>query len=80
MIVPAPICLLCTRLRWEKETTICAAFPKGIPERIYLFAFDHRRPFRGDGGIRFELAAGKEESLSRWKEHWGERSKGARNA
>jgi len=32
----------------------CAAFPEGIPEAITLSEADHRQPFKGDRGIRFE--------------------------
>jgi hypothetical protein len=32
----------------------CKAFPDGIPEEIYNNTHDHTKPFRGDGGIRFE--------------------------
>ena len=32
----------------------CTAFPGGIPDDIDELGFDHRRPYPGDGGIRFE--------------------------
>jgi hypothetical protein len=32
----------------------CAAFPDGIPEAITMSEADHREPFEGDRGIRFE--------------------------
>jgi hypothetical protein len=32
----------------------CAAFPEGIPDEIYQSLADHRQPFAGDRGIRFE--------------------------
>jgi hypothetical protein len=32
----------------------CAAFPKGIPPAIWSDRVDHRRPYRGDRGIRWE--------------------------
>lgn len=32
----------------------CRAFPKGIPEAIATNGHDHREPFDGDSGVRFE--------------------------
>lgn len=32
----------------------CDAFPDGIPRKIYIDGADHRKPFKGDGGVRFE--------------------------
>jgi hypothetical protein len=34
----------------------CAAFPGGIPTPILLLEADHREPYPGDNGIRFESA------------------------
>jgi hypothetical protein len=33
---------------------VCAAFPGWIPEQIQLNRADHRKPYDGDQGIRFE--------------------------
>ena len=66
MIGPAPLCVECRHLdrsdgpfgkRWG-----CAAFPDGIPDAIYLGGFDHRKPFKGDNGIRFEPMGGGDSS------------------
>jgi hypothetical protein len=35
------------------DRLVCDAFPKGIPLLI-LYADDHRRPYPGDHGIRYE--------------------------
>ena len=32
----------------------CEAFPDGIPREILFADHDHRKPFPGDHGIRFE--------------------------
>ncbi len=46
-------CLTCKHYRglWE-----CEAFPDGIPEVISSGDHDHREPFKGDNGIRWEAA------------------------
>ncbi len=32
----------------------CDAFPVGIPDEILTGKFDHRKPYPGDHGIRYE--------------------------
>jgi hypothetical protein len=46
---------ICSRCRHEilRPHRTCAAFPDGIPMRIWLGEHDHQRPYRGDRGIRF---------------------------
>jgi hypothetical protein len=47
--------LECGRFNTADTTRLtCAAFPAGIPEAIVLSAHDHRQPFPGDSGLRFE--------------------------
>ena len=54
MIGPRTLCWACTRLRSDADKgAVCAAFPDGIPTQIIDGGFDHRRPFPGDGGMRF---------------------------
>jgi len=54
--IAMPICLGCTHYdRTAPGPGIrCTAFPDGVPDGIYLSAADHRQPFEGDRGIRFE--------------------------
>jgi hypothetical protein len=35
-------------------TPICAAFPDGIPWEIWRVEVDHREPYPGDHGLRWE--------------------------
>ena len=32
----------------------CLAFPDGIPQAVWVEDHDHRKPFPGDNGIRYE--------------------------
>lgn len=50
-----PLCVVCRHLGPFREGRFtCGAFPEGIPEPIMDGRIDHRRPFAGDNGIRFE--------------------------
>jgi hypothetical protein len=55
----------------------CAAFPGQIPAEVFYVAHDHRLPYPGDHGVRFEidpdLTPGQ---LELYREHYGGRSKG----
>jgi hypothetical protein len=54
--VPPPICGICKHFRgpWT-----CDAFPKRIPNEIIESKHDHREPYPGDHGIRFEPLPGE---------------------
>lgn len=54
---------------YTMEIMFCPAFPDGVPEDIYPGGFDHRLPYPGDNGIRFELKSGREEALQAY-ERW----------
>jgi hypothetical protein len=44
----------------------CQAFPAGIPAAILEGRHDHRRPFEGDRGIRYELAPRVKDPSASW--------------
>lgn len=53
--VPPPMCLGCTHLdREDEDGFTCSAFPAGIPRAIVDSTHDHRLPYDGDGGVRFD--------------------------
>jgi len=47
------ICTNCKNFDEDNYGT-CKAFPDGIPAIIASNEIDHTKPFKGDGGIRFE--------------------------
>jgi hypothetical protein len=50
-----PLCVACQRLRRPvRGRWACAAFPDKIPAPLLNASADHREPYPGDQGIRFE--------------------------
>ena len=53
------------------DALACKAFPAGIPPSIsHDETIDHRQPFPGDGGVRFELADGVELADDEFSDLW----------
>lgn len=52
MTIPPMMCIVCRHYVGRSK---CKAFPKGIPKPILSGKNDHRLPYDGDNGIRFEL-------------------------
>ena len=49
--VRPPMCMWCKRYRGGLK---CEVFPERIPTDILHSKHDHRKPYPGDNGIRFE--------------------------
>lgn len=49
-----------------REEGDLSGIPQGIPDEIYVGGFDHRQPFKGDQGIRFDLKPGADNDLKDW--------------
>lgn len=52
-----PQCLVCRffeKSQDEKYGLFCKAYADGIPDAILTGEHDHREPYPGDNGIRFE--------------------------
>ncbi len=52
----ATMCFKCKHFDRQSNgiKPLCTAFPEGIPSAIFTEGFDHRKPYDGDNGIRFE--------------------------
>jgi hypothetical protein len=54
----SPQCVLCRHLDRSSMASLhimrCTAFPAEIPREIVGNKHDHRKPFPGDHGVRFE--------------------------
>lgn len=49
-----PLCLFCGHLFQQEGALCCAAFPEGVPLQIAHNRANHRHPFKGDSGLRFQ--------------------------
>jgi hypothetical protein len=68
MIATKAPCQSCKHFRRDIDTdTICAAFPDGIPIEIIAARHDHREPYPGDHGIRYEPIT---MNAARFREHF----------
>ena len=50
----SPTCHGCRHI-FSVLARTCAAFPRGIPDEIWIGENDHSQPYPGDNGIQFEL-------------------------
>jgi hypothetical protein len=51
----SPTCTTCKHLNMDRYSDhVCDAFPNGIPDEIWRGGNDHKKPYPGDHGIRFE--------------------------
>ena len=53
----APVFPMCNKCNHLGADGTCSAFPNGIPLNILTGQHDHREPYKGDNGIRFEPVA-----------------------
>ncbi len=72
MTVPGFVCLWCKHINVGNKT--CKAFPDGIPGEIMHESYDHRHPFPGDNGIRFEIDPEKVKAAKFAAANWSSRT------
>lgn len=52
--------ILCTFCKWRDFNArypACKAYPDGVPTEILNNRVDHRKPYKGDGGVTFKFDA-----------------------
>ncbi|MCJ7639935.1 MAG: hypothetical protein MUO70_08715 [Euryarchaeota archaeon] len=54
-IYPISMCLVC---KYYRKAQRCEAFPLRIPQPILIGKYDHRKPYKGDHGIKFQPKEG----------------------
>ncbi len=83
VVAPNSMCVVCTHLRGDVINVddvhgngnrrplqyTCEAYPDGIPSKISDGKADHRKPFKGDRGIRFDPY--DDESVRLVNQAWG---------
>ena len=57
MVAYSVQCLTCSNYTLSNT---CLAYPEGIPIEIMTGEVDHKQPYAGDNGIRWENARGKD--------------------
>ena len=55
MLIADVQCYHCKHYEATGLPMTCTAFPSGIPEPILVGLHDHRKPYGGEHGVRFEV-------------------------
>ena len=64
--IAPPICGGCKHLLVDLRDPKCDAYPGRIPSPILLSRVDHREPYSGDDGIRFEPKTPAAAAYAEW--------------
>jgi len=60
------MCMFCIHLDKDITKRACEAYPDGIPTKIWMNEFDHRKPYPGDHGIKFESSTPKQDKTAKY--------------